>query len=53
MALKAPPSIDDESALTRFHAGERDFIGLLYRETYDTVDATVGRILRGADRSRA
>ncbi len=50
MAFKAPPSIDDESALARFHAGERDFIGLLYRETYETVDATVGRVLRGADR---
>jgi len=50
MALKAPTSIDDESALARFHAGERDFIGLLYRETYETVDATVGRVLRGADR---
>jgi len=50
MALKAPLSLDDESALARFHAGERDFIGLLYRETYETVDATVGRVLRGADR---
>jgi RNA polymerase sigma-70 factor (ECF subfamily) len=50
MALKSPVSIDDESAQARFHAGERDFIGLLYRETYATVDATVGRVLRGADR---
>ena len=50
MAFKAPVSIDDESALARFRAGERDFIGLLYRETYETVDATVGRVLRGADR---
>ena len=50
MALKASLSIDDESARARFHAGDRDFIGLVYRETYDTVDATVGRVLRGADR---
>ena len=50
MALKAPLSLDDESALTRFHAGERAFIGHLYRETYESVDATVGRVLRGADR---
>ena len=50
MAVKATLSIDDESARARFHAGERDFLGLLYRETYDTVDATVGRVLRGADR---
>jgi len=50
MALKASLSLDDESARVRFHAGERDFIGRLYRETYETVDATVGRVLRGADR---
>ena len=50
MALKAPLNLDDASALARFHAGERDFIGLLYRETYETVDVTVGRVLRGADR---
>ena len=50
MACKAPFSIDDDLARARFHAGERDFIGLLYRETYETVDATVGRVLRGADR---
>jgi len=50
MAVKAPLCLDDASARARFHAGERDFIGLLYRETYETVDATVGRVLRGADR---
>jgi RNA polymerase sigma-70 factor (ECF subfamily) len=50
MAFKVPLSIDDESALARFHAGERDFIGLVYRQTYETVDGTVGRILHGADR---
>ena len=50
MVFEAPLSLDDESALARLHAGERDFFGLLYRETYATVDATVGRVLRGADR---
>jgi RNA polymerase sigma-70 factor (ECF subfamily) len=50
MAVKAPLCLDDASARARFHAGERDFIGLLYRETYETVDVAVGRILRGADR---
>jgi RNA polymerase sigma-70 factor, ECF subfamily len=50
MAINAPLNIDSEAARARFHAGERDFIGLLYRETYETVDATVGRVLRGADR---
>jgi RNA polymerase sigma-70 factor (ECF subfamily) len=50
MAVKAPLNIDDESARARFHAGERDFLGYLYRETYEAVDASVGRVLRGADR---
>jgi len=50
MALQAPLNLDDASARARFHAGERDFIGLLYRATYETVDVAVGRVLRGADR---
>jgi RNA polymerase sigma-70 factor (ECF subfamily) len=50
MAAKAPLNLDDASARARFHAGERDFLGLLYRETYPVVDAAVGRVLRGADR---
>jgi RNA polymerase sigma-70 factor (ECF subfamily) len=50
MALQAPLNLDDASAQARFHAGERDFLGLVYRETYETVDVAVGRVLHGADR---
>jgi len=48
--METPFNLDDESARLRFQAGDRDFFGHLYRETYDTVDAAVGRVLRGADR---
>jgi RNA polymerase sigma-70 factor (ECF subfamily) len=50
MAIKTPLNLDDASAQARFHAGDRDFLGLFYRETYEAVDASVGRVLRGADR---
>jgi RNA polymerase sigma-70 factor (ECF subfamily) len=50
MAIEAPLNLDDASARARFHAGEREFLGLLYRETYEAVDTAVGRVLRGADR---
>jgi RNA polymerase sigma-70 factor (ECF subfamily) len=42
--------LDDAAALTRFHEGDREFLGLLYRDTYEAVDTAVGRVLRGADR---
>ena len=48
--MEAPFNLDDESARLRFQAGDREFFGHLYRETYETVDAAVGRVLRGADR---
>jgi RNA polymerase sigma-70 factor, ECF subfamily len=43
-------NLDDESARLRFVAGDRELFGWLYRETYETVDGAVGRVLRGADR---
>ncbi len=46
----APMDLDDDDAQKRFQEGDRDFLGLLYRETYQTVDAAVARVLRGADR---
>jgi RNA polymerase sigma-70 factor, ECF subfamily len=50
MALTMPVDLDGAAAQARFHAGDREFLGVVYRETYDVVDAAVGRILRGADR---
>jgi RNA polymerase sigma-70 factor (ECF subfamily) len=50
MAIDAHLDLDDASSRQRFHAGERDFLGQLYRETYEVVDTAVGRVLRGADR---
>jgi RNA polymerase sigma-70 factor (ECF subfamily) len=48
--MEAPFNLDDESTRLRFLAGDRELFGRLYRETYETVDAAVGRVLRGADR---
>jgi len=50
MALTVAGDLDDTAAQARFYAGDRELIGLVYRETYDAVDSAVGRILRGADR---
>jgi RNA polymerase sigma-70 factor, ECF subfamily len=50
MATEASSNLDGASALARFHAGERDFFGQLYRDTYQAVDMAVGRVLHGADR---
>jgi RNA polymerase sigma-70 factor, ECF subfamily len=46
----APMDLDGDAAQKRFQEGDRDFLGLLYRETYQAVDAAVARVLRGADR---
>jgi RNA polymerase sigma-70 factor, ECF subfamily len=45
-----PLDLDDESQRALFHAGNRALMGRLYQESYDGVDAAVGRVLRGADR---
>lgn len=50
MTMATPFNLEDESARLRFQAGDRELFGELYRETYETVDAAVGRVLRGADR---
>jgi RNA polymerase sigma-70 factor, ECF subfamily len=50
MMMEARFNLDDESARRRFHAGDRELFGHLYRETYQAVDAAVARVLRGADR---
>src|SRR5512133_2511329 len=50
MALTMAVDLDGAVAQARFHAGEREFLGVVYRETYDVVDGAVGRVLRGADR---
>ena len=50
MTGETPIDLDGVTALKRFHEGDRDFLGLLYRETYEAVDRAVGRVLRGADR---
>jgi RNA polymerase sigma-70 factor (ECF subfamily) len=50
MTMETPFNLDEESARLRFQAGDRELFGHLYRETYETVDAAVGRVLRGADR---
>ena len=50
MTRETPIDLDGVTAQKRFHQGDRDFLGLLYRETYEAVDTAVGRILRGADR---
>lgn len=42
--------LDGAASLKRFHEGDRELLGLLYRETYEAVDTAVGRVLRGADR---
>jgi RNA polymerase sigma-70 factor (ECF subfamily) len=39
----------DGAWLERFHAGERDALEQCYREFFQTVQASVGRVLRGAD----
>jgi RNA polymerase sigma-70 factor (ECF subfamily) len=50
MTVDVPIDLDEPSTLRRFHAGDRELFASLYRETYDGVDAAVGRVLRGADR---
>lgn len=50
MALTMAIDLDGAAAQARFHDGDREFLGVVYRETYDVVDAAVGRVLRGADR---
>jgi RNA polymerase sigma-70 factor (ECF subfamily) len=50
MTRETPIDLDCATAQKRFHEGDRDFVGLLYRETYEAVDTAVGRVLRGADR---
>jgi len=45
-----PLDLDDESQRALFHAGNRALMGRLYQESYDGVDAAVGRVLCGADR---
>jgi len=50
MTCETPTDLNGAAAQKRFHEGDRDFIGLLYRETYEAVDTAVGRVLRGADR---
>jgi RNA polymerase sigma-70 factor, ECF subfamily len=43
-------STDSATWLARFHAGERDVMETCYREHFERVNRTVGRILTGADR---
>jgi RNA polymerase sigma-70 factor, ECF subfamily len=50
MRRETPIDLDGATAQQRFHEGDRDFLGLLYRATYEAVDTAVGRVLRGADR---
>src|SRR4051794_41920390 len=50
MTRDKPIDLDGATAQKRFHECDREFLGLLYRETYDAVDRAVGRVLRGADR---
>lgn len=42
--------MEDASQMALFHAGDRALMGRVYQETYQGVDAAVGRVLRGADR---
>jgi RNA polymerase sigma-70 factor (ECF subfamily) len=39
--------------LDRFHAGDAATLEACYRDHFETVDASVGRLLRGADRETA
>ncbi len=50
MTGNQPLDLDDESLRALFHAGDRALMGRLYQESYQGVDAAVGRVLRGADR---
>jgi RNA polymerase sigma-70 factor, ECF subfamily len=45
-----PIDLEDASQMALFHAGDRALMGRVYQETYQGVDAAVGRVLRGADR---
>jgi RNA polymerase sigma-70 factor (ECF subfamily) len=40
----------EEAWLAKFHAGHKDAMEAFYRDYFDTVDAAVARVLRGADR---
>jgi RNA polymerase sigma-70 factor, ECF subfamily len=50
MLTDQPLDLNDESLRALFHAGDRSVIGRLYQESFQGVDAAVGRVLRGADR---
>ena len=48
--IRSTLDMEDASQLALFRAGDRTLMGRVYQETYDGVDAAVGRVLRGADR---
>jgi RNA polymerase sigma-70 factor, ECF subfamily len=47
---RLPIDMGDAAQMALFHAGDRALMGRVYQETYQAVDAAVGRVLRGADR---